>query len=352
MMIRQDPGVFVVDEENSPLWKVAHAHASRSGDRVLAADQFCSVSALIREVLKFPTSYLIFTWRGAFDSVLQSKVARQKLRKGLVSVYLLVPDLVGVHQITEMEQSRINNADGLIVTSEELFYNYKKIYKLKNIQMLHDFPPLDSFNEIAISPIARNSRKIIWVGNSRWGERAGFLDHKGLHSFALPVFQKLQKDFEDLSLTVIDSGVKKLSYEKVLSEIASSACLIFTSDSEGTGLPLLEAAALGTPLVTFSVGIAPELLRGDLEILISPKNLEQFAEKVLFVLKNNQELSRKIVRASDEYMTKILGDFERLKLQGLDSGSWRNQKNHLSWKSFVKWKYRWLRYLRSKVLAK
>jgi glycosyltransferase involved in cell wall biosynthesis len=352
MIDARGKGVFVVDEMGSPLWRVANSHALKSGDRVFIANQFFSVSAMIREILRTPTSYLIFTWRGAFDSVLQSEHARQMLRKGQVSIFLLIPDLIGIHQRSKVEQSRINSADGLIVTSEELLNCYKEVYELKSIQILHDLPPIDALKKMASCGVFRNSRKIIWVGNSKWGERAGFVDHKGLRTFALPVFHEVKKKFGDLTLTVIDSASGKIAYENVLHEIASSSCLIFTSNSEGTGLPMIEAAALGTPLVSFKVGIAPELLRGNLTKLISPKDIEQFADKVSHVLNNYEEISREIVKASDVYIARILGDFERLKLNSMEAGSWRVKRQTRKNFNILKWKYRWGRYFWSMVCAK
>jgi glycosyltransferase involved in cell wall biosynthesis len=345
-------GVFVVDEEGSPLWRAAQSHARRSGSRVLAANRYYSIVALTREVLKVPTSFLIFTWRGAFDSFLQSKRARQMLCNKHVSIFLLIPDLIGIHQESEMEQSRINYADGLLVTSEELFNRYSEVYELRSIQILHDFPPIEALEKATKFAVARDSRKIIWVGNSKWGERAGFVDHKGLQTFALPIFRELQKSWNDLSLTVIDSAFKRLSYEEVLRQIANSSCLIFTSESEGTGLPMIEAAALGTPLVTFNVGIAPELLQDELAVLISPKDIGQFVGKVSYVLKNVEDVSKKIVDASDKYMVRILSDLERLKLEGVDVGSWRNQALPRNWKNFLLWKYRWLRNLSTRLIVR
>lgn len=345
-------GAFIVDQEYSPLWRAANSHSRRSGNRVFVANRYVSEYALIRDILRVPTSYLIFTWRGAFDSVLQSKRARQLLRNSNVSIYLLIPDLIGIHHISEEEQNRINYADGLIVTSQELLNKYRDSYELKSIQILHDIPPLDAFEDISKDRPVRSNHKIIWVGNSKWGERAGFDDHKGLNGFALPLFEELKKKHSGLSLTVIDSASKKLSYELVLHEIASASCLIFTSKSEGTGLPLIEAALLGTPVVSFDVGIASELLQGELAILISSQNIQEFSEKVTFVLENSEELSEKISVASEAYVTRILDDFECLTLDEVGVGSWRHQRQARNLINILKWKLRWMRYLRSKEDAK
>jgi glycosyltransferase involved in cell wall biosynthesis len=351
MIENKASGIFIVDEIDSPLWKVASTHALRSGDRVLAANQYLSPAALIRDAFEQTTSYLIFSWRGAFDSVLESGSAWRELTKHEIPIFLLIPDLLGIHQISKHEQNRINTADGILVTSQELFLKYSEIYTTKNIQILHDIPPLDSASFFSKDSISRNPRKLIWIGNSKWGERAGFVDHKGLYTYALPAFEKLKNVYTDLSITVIDSASEKLTYDRVLSELASSACLLFTSNSEGTGLPLIESAALGTPLVTFDVGIASELLQGDLEKLISAKNLDEFCAKVTYVIDNNEKLSRMILEASKDYLTIISEDIGRLELRDLKSGTWRSQKPKWNLLNFLKWKYRWIRYLKRNLVA-
>jgi glycosyltransferase involved in cell wall biosynthesis len=109
---------------------------------------------------------------------------------------------------------------------------------------------------------------------------------------------------------------------------------------------------LGTPVVSFDVGIASELLQGELAVLISSRNLQEFSEKVTFVLENNEELSEKISVASGAYVRRILEDFECLTMDEVGVGSWRHQRHARSLVNILKWKLRWMRYLRSREVAK
>ena len=127
--------------------------------------------------------------------------------------------------------------------------------------------------------------------------------------------------------------------------IRESACLIFTSNSEGTGLPLIESAYLGTPIITLKVGIAPEILKGDLESLISPRNVQVFAKKVLMVLSNLEFYSSYILKEAIRYRIDITNDFDSLDLRKHQNAQWRNLGMSMNLTGRLKWIYRWLHYL-------
>ena len=341
-------GVFVVDEAHSPLWRVAHSHALSRNIEVISASDFFSVYQMAKKISAIGADFVVFSWRGAFDAVLSSPQARFKLLESGVGVYLLIPDLIGIHLVSEDEQKRIMMADGILVTSKELQEKYRSVYKVENIQVLHDFPPIREIKSIREKEIVRNPLQIVWVGNSKWGERAGFLDHKGLNSFAIPVIEEIRKSKPDITFIAIDSAVKKIPYSNVLRTIRSSACLIFTSESEGTGLPLIESAELGTPVVTLNVGVAPEILKGTLANLISPKEVTVFASKVLQVLAEMGHYSALILDESIRYRNAISRDFDHLNLGSHQTGSWRDQGSPQSFFQHLKWIYRWLRHFRTK----
>jgi glycosyltransferase involved in cell wall biosynthesis len=284
--------------------------------------------------------------------VISSRRTIEALIQARVSIFLLIPDLIGVHQFSDDEQNRISMADGLLTTSRELEFKYKEMYKTENIQVLHDFPPFEALEDISREKLPRKPLQIVWVGNSQWGRRAGFVDHKGLYSFALPIVEEVKKSCPEITFLVIDSAVKKVPYDKVLRDLRQSACLIFTSDSEGTGLPLIEAAALGTPVVTLNVGIASELLKGDLGNLISSRSVSQFSGKVLEVLRDLDCYSKRIAVAAERYRDEITADFERLELQSNQNGSWRTQTKSWNVGIIFKWKIRWFRQLLNNFLAR
>ncbi|WP_445241130.1 glycosyltransferase family 4 protein [Microcoleus vaginatus] len=55
---------------------------------------------------------------------------------------------------------------------------------------------------------------------------------------------------------------------------------LFSSRSEGFGLPILEAMACGTPVIGTPAGAAPELLAGGGGILVKPEDPEDMAKAI------------------------------------------------------------------------
>lgn len=76
--------------------------------------------------------------------------------------------------------------------------------------------------------------------------------------------------------------------------------MVFPTLWEGFGLPVVEAMACGTPVVTSNVACMPEIT-GDAALLVDPLSMEAIAEGLAAVLSEPQrraELSRRgLVRA-------------------------------------------------------
>jgi glycosyltransferase involved in cell wall biosynthesis len=74
----------------------------------------------------------------------------------------------------------------------------------------------------------------------------------------------------------VDEGHKPALYR-------GAACAVFPSRYEGFGLPLLEALACGTPLVTSNVSSLPELL-GNAGFAVDPDDVQEMAGAILACL--------------------------------------------------------------------
>ncbi|MGH7926861.1 MAG: glycosyltransferase family 4 protein, partial [Candidatus Binatia bacterium] len=68
---------------------------------------------------------------------------------------------------------------------------------------------------------------------------------------------------------------------------AGAACLLFPSLYEGFGLPVLEAAAVGTPVVTSNVTSLPEIM-GDAAVYVNPEDVHDIARGVRRVLEDEK----------------------------------------------------------------
>lgn len=87
--------------------------------------------------------------------------------------------------------------------------------------------------------------------------------------------------------------VGSLSHQEVLALYRLCDLLVFPSEFEGFGLPLLEAMAAGCPVVATNVSSIPEVC-GDAAILVPPKDLQALADGILLAL-NDSELRRTLI---------------------------------------------------------
>jgi len=119
--------------------------------------------------------------------------------------------------------------------------------------------------------------------------------HKNLHR-TIEAFAKCDREFQLWLVGSIDrrytpqlirqsqelglqERIKFLGYvcqEKLSTIISNAIALVFPSLWEGFGLPLLEAMALGTPVITSNLSSLPEVV-GNAGILVDPYNSEEIA---------------------------------------------------------------------------
>lgn len=76
---------------------------------------------------------------------------------------------------------------------------------------------------------------------------------------------------------------------------AQASVFVFPSLYEGFGLPPLEAAACGTPIVASNVSSIPELL-GDAAEYVNPESIEDIARGIILVLSDSQYAGQLVAR--------------------------------------------------------
>jgi glycosyltransferase involved in cell wall biosynthesis len=171
--------------------------------------------------------------------------------------------------LVDKERSLLDAIDYFLVTNESLLAYYKRDYPEKCKGMLHDMPDVDAIEKVSESKLDAGLGAI-WVGNSKWGKKKGIEDHKRMYELVYPLIK------EGIDIEIIDSAVNRKQNTDVLNRIVKRKFLIQTSKEEGTGLPILEACALGVIPITTDVGVANELLRGKLNSLIVDPNVVDF----------------------------------------------------------------------------
>ena len=247
------------------------------------------------------------------------------------------------------EMELLNFADGATVVSEKLFLEYSKMCRGKTpILVLRDLPDLDLIKKTN-QRINLKKNQVIWVGNSKWGEKLGYSDHKGYKRFIVPIFLQLKRIDSRLETVAIDRGKNFIPLDQTLEEIRLSKFLLQFSDSEGTGMPIIEACGLGTIPITTDVGIAREILRGELENLIV-KNTDE-ALKRLSELKN-QEMKEALINSYNQYVEVCKASINSINFDRLAIGTTRRHKYVVesNLKMSLEIRLRWIyRYLKNKV---
>ncbi|MBE9186692.1 glycosyltransferase family 4 protein [Microcoleus sp. LEGE 07076] len=112
---------------------------------------------------------------------------------------------------------------------------------------------------------------------------------------ALKAFSIAAKKIPNLRLVAFGSGENPPSYlplprgteynkaptqDQLKDYYSKCDAWLFSSRSEGFGLPILEAMACGTPVIGTPAGAAPELLAGGGGILVNPENPEDMARAI------------------------------------------------------------------------
>jgi len=130
---------------------------------------------------------------------------------------------------------------------------------------------------------------------------------KGIE-YLIEAFSKIEKEFPQFKLVLIGKGSKrknleylisnlklsdkvefkgKLSLEETKNVMKNCYCLVLPSLSEGLGRVLMEAMALGKPVIGSNVGGIPDLIKdGENGFLFEPKNSDQLTEKLRILLRD------------------------------------------------------------------
>jgi glycosyltransferase involved in cell wall biosynthesis len=256
-------GLIISDTERSAISTSTKVWASTFNAKVLYALEFVTLSALLDKVSLSGSTWILFSWRGGLSEILKDKFLTKKLNEIVrtSTVYFSVPDHVDLSGKLDLLKNPIYRyADGFTVTSKRLKFAYAESVGFDKVPLfLPDFPNIELLSEISHFRLKKDQHSVIWIGNSKWGKRLGFKDHKGYRSIVQKLIEASENMNLGLSFNIINRAKKYVPNHVAMEELAKSTFLIQGSKSEGTGLPLIEALALGTFPITTDVGINREL---------------------------------------------------------------------------------------------
>jgi glycosyltransferase involved in cell wall biosynthesis len=337
--------LFISDLEHSALSTAARTRAEILGAEVIYALDFSAPSKLLNLILHKNPETVIFSWRQSLIDILDTASPEpvHSLRRE-INIAVLIPDHLGLEPENHIKEvDLLNFVDYYLVTSELLFNLYSQFSDIpKPRGILHDLPNVSLINCMASETLQEISRDVIWVGNSKWGKRQGFSDHKGFLKVVEPLINIVQEHNNCITISVVDSSKERKTNEQTLRLIRSSKFLLLTSRSEGTGLPILEALGLGVSPLTTEVGIAGEVLNSRKNLIIAPPDPYLIHDLIHAEMLNPTMTRQECIDTFERYIERISS--EKLPTTSDEKSyvrTWGRKGLLLRITTLLKWRIRW-----------
>lgn len=240
---------------------------------------------LPRSIFFWPAAFILAFWL-CLAKKIDVIVAQGPLMEGLTGSILknifrkeLIVELHGdwrvKNNLSKIAGFSFKNADKIRAVAEYLVAEAKKIIPDKPYYVFPTFTDLDDF---LAEKNVRFDSVVLLVGRND--------PVKGV-KYLMEAFSKIERDFPDFKLVLVGEGLTegKLPLEKVREKMKNCYCLAVPSLSEGLPRVILEAMALGKPVIASRVGGIPELVKdGETGFLTEPTDSEQLAEKLRVLL--------------------------------------------------------------------
>lgn len=301
--------IYVVDKKNSALYTAALSRIALSGGKMLIANEYINPSHLLKDIYKEGGGIVLFCWRkvlGDIISLNRSLKIYKEFDENFTFAFL-IPDHMGLEtKFENIEAKMINASEYYVVTSKLLFDLYSEKYTTKSPKTIyHDLPNLKLIEDVRkdFQKSKSQKTKIIWVGNSKWGRRQGYKDHKGFEEYVKPLKEYCEKYLNNFTVEIIDSSVNSFNQQETLRHIRESDILIQVSKSEGTGMVILEAFGLETHVLTTNVGIAGEFFSEDDYHMINDKSIQGLINSLEYIVSNASTENERI--GYEEYIDRV-----------------------------------------------
>jgi glycosyltransferase involved in cell wall biosynthesis len=113
----------------------------------------------------------------------------------------------------------------------------------------------------------------------------------------------LEIQTQELGISHLVKFLNYVSYDELPVIINQAIALVFPSLWEGFGLPVLEAMACGTPVITSNISSLPEVA-GDAAILINPYSIGEITEAMQTIINDSEirtQLSKKGLKRANQF---------------------------------------------------
>jgi glycosyltransferase involved in cell wall biosynthesis len=229
-----------------------------------------------------------------FLGVLLKKISKRELIVEIHGDWIEGPFLSKKRKLAFLEKKimpilakiSFRNADKIRAVADYLADEAKKIAPKKSYFIFPTFTDLSIF---------------LYEKETRFDDFILFVGHiqkvKGV-DYLIDAFNKISKDFPDFKLIMVgekggyqsEGNIQfkgRLSLEETKNIMKNCYCLVLPSLSEGLPRVIMEAMALGKPVIASNVGGIPELIRNNENgFLFETGNSHDLAEKLSILLKD------------------------------------------------------------------
>jgi len=181
-----------------------------------------------------------------------------------------------------LTKRNVKRSERIIVPSECTKQDLIRFYKTNpnKIFVIHHGVDKPACN----ARLAVAGRYILYLGS----------EHKRKNIEGLKKAFSILKEKYKIPHELVLAGIKEyISEDKKWKLLKNADVFIYPSFYEGFGMPVLEAQAVGTPVVASNTSSLPEIL-GDSALLVNPSKSEEIAGAIYEII-NNQELRQNII---------------------------------------------------------
>lgn len=291
---------FIVDVRDWAFDIIARAMQARLAPLVDVCDiiyweDFDDPNALVKRVNDQKFDLVHFFFREHLDLILKTTAGQSKAFSAFChrAFTTHIPDYLYSNSYELAARANLFDfIDGYFTSCQDLFDVYKKDPLVKDPDgVIFDWPAIAALPTIP-SKTKNKGLRVLWSGNSKWGEYAGFSDYKGLATVIRPALEQLQAKFPDVEFICFDSAEERVSHEVILAELEKADVLLIASEKEGTPLTLIEAMSRGCAVVTTPVGIATDVLPEVQQALICSRDVEAFAQALMYLHQHPEQLQK------------------------------------------------------------
>ena len=204
-------------------------------------------------------------------------------------------------------------ADTYTVTSKKIFDIYSGFNKKPKI-IIHDGVDLAKYKPINLERFENIDKLTVgWVGNSKFKDSNGDEDLKGVEGIIKPAISELQQEGYKIELNLADRNIKMISQEEMPNFYNSIDLYVCASKTEGTPLTVLEAMAMGIPVISTDVGIVSEILgEKGRKYMLEERTKECLKNKIKELINNKQDFKE----ISEENLVQVKNnDWEKICLK-------------------------------------